>query len=81
MPTPHRTEARDPGGRSVAELLVAYVGHAVGHYCTPDGRPTSELFTIKLVVRTLREMYGDLPVAKFGPQRLKASGRRGSPPA
>ena len=37
---PHHVPAADPGGVTLAELLLAYLGHAEGHYRTPDGKPT-----------------------------------------
>ncbi len=40
---------------------------------TPDGKPTSEIYECKIVVRALRELYGDTSVAEFGPLALKAA--------
>jgi hypothetical protein len=61
------------GGITVAELLVAYLDHAEWHYRTPDGQPTSEIYEVKLVIRALRELYADTPVASFGPLCVKAA--------
>ena len=47
--------------------LLAFLDHAERHYRLPDGTPTSEIYEVKIVVRALRELYGDKPVAEFGP--------------
>jgi integrase len=57
---------------SVAEICVAFYGHAEKHYRHPDGRPTSELHCYKAATRPLRQLYGTTPAAEFGPQALKA---------
>ena len=67
MPVP------SPNGITVVEFLSAYFTHAEGHYRDADGRPTSEMAEVKIVVRTVRELYGELPVAEFGPLALKAT--------
>ena len=54
------------------ELLDAYREHAERHYRDPDGKPTSEIREVKLVVKALREAYGELPAAEFSPLKLKA---------
>ncbi|MBP3956851.1 site-specific integrase [Gemmata sp. G18] len=59
-------------GITVAEVLLAYVGHAESHYRGPDGEPTDENRHIKTVVRFVRELYGAIPAAEFGPLALKA---------
>ena len=69
---PHRLQAADPG-LTLAELLLAYLEHAERHYRTPDGKPTSEVYEVKLVVRALRELYADTPVVEFGPLCVKAA--------
>jgi integrase len=60
-------------GITVAELLVAYLDHAERHYRTPDGQPTSEIYEVKLVIRALRELYADTPIASFGPLCVKTA--------
>lgn len=62
----------DRANLSVAEVLLAYLRHAERHYRGPDGEPTSELRTVKLVIKSLREVYGPDPVAGFGPLKAKA---------
>jgi integrase len=73
---PHHAPAADPGGLTLAQLLLAYLEHAERHYRTPDGRPTSEIYEVKIVVRALRELYADRPVAEFGPLCVKAARQR-----
>lgn len=63
-------ERRD--GLLLVEALEAYHRHAEQHYRGPDLKPTSELAEVRLVVRALREMYGQEPAADFGPLKLKA---------
>src|SRR5690349_1775822 len=71
---PHQAQPpAAPGGITVAELLVAYLDHAERHYRTPDGQPTSEVYEVKLVLRALRELYGDTQVSSFGPLCVKAA--------
>ncbi|MBN9524286.1 tyrosine-type recombinase/integrase [bacterium] len=65
-----------PDGITVAELLLAFMEHADCHYRDPEGKPTSEVYHLRLVVRAVRELYADLPVAEFGPLALKAARQR-----
>jgi integrase len=58
---------------TIAELTLAYLDHAERHYRAPDGKPTSELFEAKVVIRALRDLYADTPVSEFGPLALKAA--------
>jgi hypothetical protein len=60
---PHHAPATNPGGITMAELLLAFLEHAERHYRTPDGKPTSEVYEVKLVVRALRELCAGTPVA------------------
>ena len=62
-----------PDGITVAELLLAYLDHAERHYRGHDGKPTSEIYEVKVVVRAFRELYADTPVAEFGPLCVKAA--------
>ena len=70
--SPTREPAADPGALTVAELLVAYLDFAEKHYRGPDGKPTSKLAEVKVVIKTVRELYAELPVTEFGPLKLKA---------
>src|SRR5687768_16138086 len=45
--SPLRTAA-DPGGISVAEVLLAYIEHADRHYRHPDGTPTGEIHHVRI---------------------------------
>jgi integrase len=58
---------------TIAELLCAYLAFAESHYVDPDGKPTSELCMVKIVLRALRELYGKEIAVEFGPLRLKAA--------
>jgi hypothetical protein len=62
-----------PAGITIAELLLAYLEHATTHYRTPDGKHTSEIYEVKIVIRALRELYADTPVTSFGPLCVKAA--------
>jgi hypothetical protein len=58
--------------RSVADLIEAYLLHAQDYY----RHSASERKRIKLAMRPLRELYGSMPAAKFGPLALKAVRQR-----
>ncbi len=73
---PHHRPAADPDGFTVAEVLLAYLDHAERHYRTPDGKPTSEIYEVRVVIRALRELYADTPVGAFGPLCVKAARQR-----
>ncbi len=60
-----------PDGISVNEMLLAYLAHAERHYRGSDGNPTDETRHVKVVCRYVRELYGHLPAAEFGPLALK----------
>ncbi|MCE9567341.1 MAG: tyrosine-type recombinase/integrase [Planctomycetes bacterium] len=70
---PHSIQTTDRKSISLAELLLAYDDHAQQHYRTPDGRPTSEIHEVRIVVRALRTLYGDTIVSEFGPLCVKAA--------
>ncbi|HEY1189424.1 MAG TPA: tyrosine-type recombinase/integrase [Gemmata sp.] len=59
-------------GFSIAELILAFHGHATNHYRDTDGKPTKELLVIRYALRPVRELYGTTPAAEFGPLKLKA---------
>lgn len=54
------------------EVLLAFLTHADGHYRRADGTPTHEIVEYKIVSRAVREVYGHVPAAEFGPLALKA---------
>ncbi len=64
------TESDDPGP-SIAELIVAFLAYAEGHY-VKNGEPTSEQHCIRAAVRPLRELFGLTAAKDFGPLALKA---------
>ena len=70
--SPHRVQQPDATGITVNEFLLAYLEHAEQHYRGPDGNQTGEAHHVKLVIRYVREMYGDLAARDFGPLALKA---------
>src|SRR5262249_48967765 len=70
---PHQVQTPEPASRTMAELLLAYLDHAEKHYRTPDGQHTSEIYEVRVVIRALRELYADKPVAEFGPLCVKAA--------
>ena len=55
----------------VDKLVALYWKHAESYY-RHEGSHTRELENIRLAVRPLVELYGDLPVVDFGPRKLKA---------
>src|SRR5262245_28365654 len=57
---------------SVNEVLLAFMGHAVTYYRTPDGKPTSEVRELRLSIAPVRELYGLTPAAEFGHVALEA---------
>jgi integrase len=70
---PHQVQTPEPGGRTMAELLLAYLEHAERHYRTPNGQHTSEIDEVRVVIRALRELYADKPVTEFGPLCVRAA--------
>jgi len=63
-------------GTTVAEVMLAYLDHAERHYRTPDGKPTSEIYEVRVVIRAVRELYADTPVGAFGPLCVKTARQR-----
>ena len=63
----------DAEGDTVADVLLAYRLHADKHYRGLDGKPTSEIHQVSIVIRAIRGLYGDDPAASFGPLALKAA--------
>jgi len=56
---PASTSVRVP---TVEEVCAAYCEHAKTYYRREDGTPTSEVDSIPLSLRALRDMFGDVPV-------------------
>lgn len=59
---PHQPAAANPAEMTMAELLLAFLDHAERHYRGPDGKPTSEIYEVKVVVRA-NLAVGDQPAA------------------
>ncbi len=68
-PEPDRSSA-DESAITVVELLAAFLEHAKIWY-VKNGEPTNELDAFKNIMRTLRRLYGHLPVNQFGPLAFK----------
>jgi integrase len=60
------------GGLPINEVMLAFLRHAEQHYRREDGMQTSELREFKAAMKPLKELYGTLSVADFGPTKLKA---------
>jgi hypothetical protein len=52
-------------------MLLAYLEH-VDVYYVKNGKPTTEPVNIRLAVRPLRRLYGEILAREFGPSRLKS---------
>jgi hypothetical protein len=70
--SPLRLSEIEPESVSVNELMLAFIDHAEKHYRRADGTNTDEYTEFKRVSKLVRELYGDLPAADFGPLCLKA---------
>lgn len=57
---------------TVVELCDAYLAYAEGYYVGPDGKPTSTMHEVRSVIDCMLGLYGDRPVASFGPLALQA---------
>jgi integrase len=67
-----QTSGGESAALSLNELMLAFVRYAEQHYRRADGTATNELAECKAALRPLKELYGTLPVAEFGPLKLKA---------
>ena len=56
---PHQVQAPEPTGLTMAELLLKYLDHAERHYLGHDGKHTSEIYEVRVVIRAVRELYAD----------------------
>lgn len=57
---------------TVAEIAAAYWTHAQNYYRKPDGRQTSEIWSIKQMLKVVKRLYAKLPAEEFSPLKLKA---------
>lgn len=56
---------------TVTEVALAYFRHAEEYY-RRDGKPTTQVTAVRLTLRALRSMYGNLPATQFTPAKLRA---------
>ncbi|AWM41739.1 Phage integrase family protein [Gemmata obscuriglobus] len=63
---------KSPRSLTVAEMVLAFWGHAKEHYRDRDGNPTSEIRWLKESLAEVLELYGHKPAVEFGPLALKA---------
>ncbi|MCE9564940.1 MAG: tyrosine-type recombinase/integrase [Planctomycetes bacterium] len=63
---------KKPNAFGLAELLVRYLSHATMYYRDRDGKTASALVEVKLVIRAIRKLYGDIDATDFGPLKLRA---------
>jgi integrase len=68
-PSAHQA-GKGESGPKVVELIAAFWTYCEGYY-VKDGAPTTEQTTMKSALRRLRRLYGDTPIAEFGPASLK----------
>ncbi|MBX9654740.1 site-specific integrase [bacterium] len=58
-------------GLTINEMLVPFVEHVHSYYRHPDGRQTGEVHNIKRAIRILKDKFGSIPAATFGPDELE----------
>lgn len=57
---------------TVAEAIARFKKHAEAYYKDADGKPLRSLDNLKDAIRYVRELFGPLPLADFGPVQYKA---------
>ena len=57
---------------SINELALLYWERHVLKVHVQNGKPTDRQYHIRLSLRPLKELYGSVPVAEFGPKALKS---------
>ena len=65
-----------PAEVTIVELCAAFIDYAQKHYTSDADTPSKEVAHFVRVIRPLKELYGSLPVAQFGPKALKAVRQR-----
>jgi len=65
------TTATTASDITVTEACAAFLRHAQKHY-VKRGEVTSEVAGYKVLVRQLKELYGNTKAAEFGPKQMKA---------
>jgi integrase len=59
-----------PADLTVNELVLAYMRWHESNRPTPDGKPDRSGTSPRFALKTLREMFGLLPITQFGPKAL-----------
>jgi integrase len=64
----------EPGspGRTVSEVLSAFMLHAISYYRSASGEQTGEAGNFRDAIRPVRKLYEDIPAKDFGIAQLKA---------
>jgi len=57
---------------TVVELAADFMRHARSYYRLPSGKSSSEVYSYKVALRPLLDLYGNKPAAEVGPLALKA---------
>jgi integrase len=70
------TGAKPADDLSVSEALLKYVEHVEDYYRDADGKPTGTAADIRRTLVYLRTLFGELPLAEFGPPALVAVRQR-----
>ena len=55
---------------TITELIASYLRH-VDTYYVKNGRQTTEVHTVRAMLRPLRRLYGSMAAEQFGPAQLK----------
>ncbi len=58
---------------TVKAIIASYWQHCKRHYRKPDGTASESLGAIRLLLKPLRRLYGDMPAEDFGPKCFKAA--------
>jgi hypothetical protein len=66
----HHANQRTPADLTMAELCERFHDHAQRYY-VKLGKLTSEIHTVRKMVKTVRTLYGHVLVGDFGPLALK----------
>ncbi len=62
----------EPSGCAVADVISAFMVHAVGYYRSTTGAPTGEADNLKDALRPVLRLYGATPARGFGSAELEA---------
>lgn len=69
---PEQPAERTSAQLTVATLVDAFQAHAETYYRDADGEPTGEAANVRLALKPLRDLYGDVLARDFGPRSLEA---------